>query len=139
MSGCGIGGTLVLRTAGSVWISDTAVGLPDASYIYVINAAESKKVLIGFHNCRFEKNIAAGDYAVRIETGGTLKPKSMFHNCLFGQTTDTATAAKSFIWLVNSGSEALFAGCYADDTVSSPLKTGTLLSTPSGVTPLDLH
>lgn len=139
LSSCRIGGTLVLRTAGSVRVSDAVVQLPDASYVSVINAAESKNVLVDFHNCRFEKNVAAGDYAVRVETSGSLKPKSMFHNCLFGQTTDTATTAKSFIWLVHAGTEALFAGCYADDTVTSPLKTDTVLSSPAGVTPIDLH
>ncbi|RAV17657.1 right-handed parallel beta-helix repeat-containing protein [Paenibacillus contaminans] len=136
---CEVYGPVTLRTKGRIIVTDTTMKLSGDAVMNIIRGTSSKDILTEFHQCRFEKDIATSDYILSINESGALKPQSVFNNCIFYQTNDSATTTKSFIWLVNAGTTSLFAACYSDDTVTSLIKTGSVLSAPSGVALIDLH
>lgn len=138
---CKVTGPMALVTAGRIKVNDSIVALSGADALRVVRWSEagSNDILTEFHGCRFEKEVAAGDYVLHILAVGTLKAKTAFHHCTFYQTSGSPTSNKPFIWLESSGTTALFAACYADATVDSSLRAGTVLSIPDGMTKINLH
>jgi hypothetical protein len=138
---CKVTGPTALVTAGRVTVYDSTIALSGADALRVVRWSEtgSNDILTEFHGCRFEKEVADGNYVLHILAVGTLKPKTAFHHCTFYQTSGSPTSTMPFIWLESSGTTALFAACYADATVDSSLRTGTALSIPDGMTKINLH
>ncbi|RKN75854.1 right-handed parallel beta-helix repeat-containing protein [Paenibacillus ginsengarvi] len=136
---CSVAGGMDLSTAGRIRFESVQAVLSGTQRIGIVRNTENRDIRTEFVDCRFEKDIAASDYAIRIEENGTLKPLSLFRGCIFYNSTDTATATRTFIWNVQTGTNSLFSECYSDDTVANLLKTGSVLSAPSGNTLIDLH
>ncbi|MFD0958160.1 right-handed parallel beta-helix repeat-containing protein [Paenibacillus chungangensis] len=138
---CSVQGALALTTAGRVTVYDSIVKLSGAEAFRVVRGSgvNSHDILTEFHGCRFEKDVAVGNYVLHIRADGTQKPKSALHHCTFYHTSGTSTSNMPFIWLEGNGSTALFAACYADDKVDSSLRIGTALSSPVGMTKITLH
>lgn len=136
---CSVNGPMRLITNGRVNVRDSLVTLSGANALRIVQGTSSNDIMTEFHGCRFEKDVSAGDYVVHLYETGADKPKAVFIGCTFYQPNVTPTGSKSFIWLEFVGTTALFEACYADSLVSSPLKTGTVLSAPAGLTSVDLH
>jgi hypothetical protein len=136
---CSVSGGMELSTKGRIRFDSVQAVLTGAQQIGIVRNAENRDILTEFVNCRFEKDIAVSDYAIRLEENGTVKPASLFRGCIFFNATDTATTSRTFIWNVHTGTNALFSECYSDVTVVNLLKTGTVLSAPTGNTLVDLH
>lgn len=139
MTRCSVSGGMELSTTGRIRFDSVQAALSGAQKIGIVRSADNRDVMTEFVNCRFEKDIAASDYAIRIEENGTIKPATLFRGCMFYNAADTATASHTFIWSVQTGTSTLFSECYSDDTVANLLKTATVLSAPAGNTLLDLH
>lgn len=136
---CDIFGSMHLTTTGRIAFDSTRLALAGGQYVLIARTAENKDILTEFANCRFEKDIDASDYIVRIQEEGTLKPTALFKGCVFYNVNDIATAVRSFVWIVRTGTGCFFADCFSDNTVPYPLKLNAALSNPTGNTLLDLH
>lgn len=139
LNDCSLNGPLRVITNGRVNVRDCSITLTGTQALRIVRGTSSNDMMTEFHGCRFEKDVSADDYAVHLYETGAEKPKAVFIGCTFYQPNVTPTSTKSFIWLEFVGTKALFEACYADSLVSTPLKTGTVLSAPAGITLVSLH
>lgn len=113
---------------------------PGVGSFNVFNATASKEPLVLFTGCTFKKDVAANDYAIRLQFEGAVnKPSVTFQSCTFYNTGAT-TATKVFIWVVRAGTGDNYAGCFSDSSVTNLRKVENALNNPaSGNSPITMH
>lgn len=85
---------------------------------------ETQRIL-GELSVEVEKDIAATDYALRLQFEQTIKPTFVV-NGNFYNSGATAAADKNFIWAVRAGTKLLTKGAINDNTVPNIYRTNTV-------------
>lgn len=118
----------------------------DAEYIFISSALNTKKVLVNINGMHVKKNIATGDYAIRLQFEGFNKPLSILNSVILENVGNNATTDKVFVWAVRSkdasqttvgSTNILYQNVIKDSSVTHIQKTNTTLvdnTTINGIT-----
>lgn len=137
--GSSFGARIQLGTTGNIILEGGQVKMPTACYLLIQRTLNSARPALQISNVRFEKDIASGDYVLRIQELGTLKPGLIMTGCTF-YNSGASTSTNSFIWIVSAISAFQLSGNMSDSTVTNLYKLNTTLqANPTGNTQVTMH
>ena len=115
----------------------------------ITTGISTKKHLVKISGGKISKNITDGDYAIKLQYEGALKPITTVTDVTLENKSDTATSSKNFIWLVRSpdtvqqsvvgNNNVLYRNVIADANVTYVQKTNTSNVTVSDVVAATMH
>lgn len=134
-----------IGVTGNIVINGGQTKMPAAGSLQVIRTLASARPAFQINGMRFEKDIGAGSFILKIQenantppTGAPL-PLSVLNSCTF-YNSGAATSTNPFIWAVRAGTPIQFSGCVSDSSVTSLLElVSTMQANPTGNTLVAMH